>query len=602
MQLIISLIILLSFSPVFANNIKTNVMEFSSKRKFASFDESSYSRSRKKKTYFGDKVEYVIDFDPEDHDHHSQKGILFHSDVDGKFYQIDKDTVVVSKRKNSKAVLVNNTTSDAVGNKRTLVIATADPDANRTSKIYTRAFVDAAYFNKTGPSLNNYYKEVSSNRVSFSGTVDERLFVVRNLCRGGNVFESGGADFLLQLVDEEIDLSTYDRLSFVFPEDSNCLAGALGVGTLGLFEFVNSFGKNTKIGINWNISAGVNVENDIYFLKVITHEFGHNFGLQHDNASSCGENIFQGDCDSLEYGGVHSIMGYSPNLAHPNAIHQRDLKWLTSSQILKIEDDNSSETVTLKALASDTDSGIKAIQIRRNDGSVYMVEYRSQLGMARQEYAVNQLTYGGVQIYLNNDSNVNTPRRTDSSLIRNDFKSFASNDTSQYNSLLSSTSFSPSNSFYDPISDIAITTISVNSNEAVVLVQKAFVDDGGGTTAAEDPYVHQGEAITIKTKGLTKKKVLMVYNGDSLANAKIKITIPKAYRKFVKVKKKPTALDFNTAQVNFKFAPAKKFANKLPTNENGQYQLDLNVKVIDEITNEVIYQGISSIFVDPEEL
>lgn len=607
MKVLIALLISFSFLPAYSSDANNVFEESSFKKKYINLTKKQRRKLNKKKTNFGDKVEFIVDFGPGNTEHdHSMTGVVFHDEEDGHFELIDKDSIVVSRRnKNSKSKLVGATAAEAKGNLKTLVIALADRVANADSKLYSRSFLTRSYFDDVEPSLNTYYKEASSDRVSFSGLVHDRLFIFRNLCTEGNIFETGAVSELLGIIDQEVDLSPYDRLSFVFPEDNFCLGGALGVATLGSLEFKNSFGKETKIAISYNISAGANFNNSTYFLKVITHEFGHNFGLQHDNASSCGDSIFQADCDSLEYGGVHSIMGFSPNLAHPNAIHQMDLKWLTSDQVQLVDQDNTQIEVTLQALALDTDTGIKAIKIERADGTFYTVEYRSPFGMENLSYAVQNLSYGGLQIYYNNDGNVNINGRSDSALLNNNLQSFSIKDSSQYTGLLSNTSFSPGNVFYDSVSDIRITPISVTATEARVLVEKRFIpgDDGGITTTEVDaPYVHQGIELNLNAKGVTKEKVVLVYNGDALTNGKIIIKVPKAYRKFIKIKKKSFAMTDNLANVKMKFAGPKKFENKMGVNEDGQYSVDLKVKVVDKDTKTVVYQGISRIYINPSDL
>jgi M6 family metalloprotease-like protein len=593
MNVFIALLISFCVLPVFAGQNSTDLSNFEGQPRFLNYDKESYlKRSNENKTHIGESLEYIVDYGPEDKKHHSESRFFFHDD-DGHFYKLNKDAVI--KRSNLKTLLHDANSNQATGVQRTLVVPVGDLEASARSRIYTQTFLESAFFSNTESSLNTYYKEVSVNKTSFSGEF-AKLFIINGLCEGGNIFNTRAADFLIDSVDQSVDLSEFDRLSFIFPDDNACLGGALGVASVGNISYNNSFGKPTRISFNFNKSAGATIDNSAYFLKVITHEFGHNFGLRHDNANACGEAIFQAACPSLEYGGVHSIMGYSPNLAHVNAIHQYDLKWLTDAQVETIVDDGTQVELTLKALASKNNSGLKAIRIKRTDGSFYTVEYRSPVGMELEQYATEKLSYGGLQIYLNDES-----QEKDSILLRKDFKVFDIKDNSQAFEMLSQGSFTPNDVFYDPISDIRITPISVNSNEARVLVEKAFVS-GGATTEADDPYVHQSDALNLKAKGITKVKGLLVYNGDALTNAKIIITIPKAYKKFIKVKKKPIRLDENLASVNFKFAPLKRFEKKLITNESGQYAVDLKVKVIDKITKAVIYQGVSNIFLDPSQL
>lgn len=567
------LILSLNFLPACAQENFTTLADYPDTTKFLNFDSANLSKKQKRKSlYYGQIVKYIMDFD----DEHNSKTMDFVHDDDGHFYKLTKnDKVKKSKR---KTVLVNTNSSEAIGVQRTLVIPVGDPEASTGSFIFTPSALNRIFFSSEDLSLNSYYKEVSSNKTSFEGVQTEFLSV-RGLCEGGDIFESGAVDFLFGYVDSQIDLSKFDRVSFVFPDDSFCLGGALGVGTLGKASYRNQFGNDTNISINYNRSIGLDSNNLVYFLKVLAHEFGHNFGLKHDNANACGEEIFTQECeDSLEYGGVHSMMGRSPNLAHFNAIHQYDLKWLENNQVEILEDDLIDAEFTLIPLASNSRSGLKAVKIKRNDGSYYTIEYRRPINMESFSYSSSSLRYGGVQIYLNNDAH-----NRDSVLIRKDFKVFDTEDSSETLEILERSSFGPSDDFYDPVSDIRIITTNASNNSASFRIEKGTAGAGAGVSDVDETLLSTSQdSYLLKAKGITKTALGIVFEGPSLNNAIVKVNIPRIYRKFIKIKKRKRRLSSNRAVFDVKFAALKKFSNKLLANTAGQYSINLYVEVFDK--------------------
>jgi hypothetical protein len=591
MQLLILLILFFSFNPVFAGQEKTALQDYPSEVRFLNFDKESFLRkSQKRKIYSGNSIEYVIDYDPSDKEHHSITKSFFRDD-DGHFYKLDSNAVVRPSK--HKSILVNSTAEQATGNQRVLVIPVGDLTVSSQSFIFNPDVLRAAYFSTTENSLNTYYKEVSSNKVSFSGNFTN-LFLVDRLCEGGDIFNNGGADFLLEQVDAQIDLSAYDRVSFVFPDDSFCLGRALGVGTLGKLSYVNPFGKQTNISVNFNVSAGAEIGNVTYFLKVLTHEFGHNFGLKHDNANACGKVIFERECLSLEYGGVHSIMGYSPNLAHVNAIHKYDLKWLTDSQVAILDEDTINSEFKLVPLAQNDNTGLKAIKIKRNDGSYYAVEYRKPVGMETAQYSTSTLSYGGIQIYLNNDDHLR-----DSVLIRKDFKVFDSQNSAEAFKIFDLASFTPGEVFYDSVSDIRITPVSIDDTGINILVEKA-IENGGGTAADDPSFLNNNGAYRLNSTGITNTNLNITFNGDLLANARVKIIIPRAYKKLIKIKNLNLSLTSNSLTIPAKIASVQKLGNSISTNEDGLFEINIQMQLIDKVSKRVLVDSIVPLLFEPQ--
>lgn len=596
MQLFILLILFLGFNPVLAGQVKTVLQDYSSEAESLDFDKENLSqKSKKRKIYYGNSVEYVVDYDPNDKNHNSVTKSLFRDD-DGHFYKLDDNAIVRSSK--YKSILINSTAEQATGNQRVLVVLIGDRNVSSESFIYAQDVLEAAFFSTTENSLNTYYKEVSSNKVSFSGTA-RHLFYADGLCEGGDIFENGGVDFLIREVGLRIDFSLYDRVSFVFPDDSFCLGGALGVAFYGKIPpyknpFENPSNKETHVSFNFVRSAGAEIGNITYFLKVLTHEFGHNFGLQHDNANACGKAIFDRECLSLEYGGVHSIMGYSPNLAHVNAIHQHDLKWLTDSQVVILDEPSVNSEFKLVPLAKPDNLNLKAIKVRRNDGSYYAIEYREPFGMETAQYSSRTLSYGGIQIYLNNDNHLR-----DSVLIRKDFKVFDSQDSSEAFKIFDLASFTPGDVFYDSVSDIRITPTLLDSDGISVLIEKA--SGSGGGSSSEDSYYYDNNGVyTLKSKGITSTKLSITFEGDLIANASTKIIIPSEYRGLIKLKKTNFNLSSKLIKIPAKIAALTKVQGALAANNEGLFEINIQMQLIDKASKRVLVDSIVPLLFDPQ--
>jgi hypothetical protein len=150
------------------------------------------------------------------------------------------------------------------------------------------------------------------------------------------------------------------------------------------------------------------------FVGIAAHEFGHNLGLKHDNGNACGKKIFKTQCPSLAYGGAHSIMGGSNNLAPINAIHQEDLGWMIKGQHIINVTGEVDQVFTIQTMESQSYLP-RAIKIKRGDGANYYIEYHQIQGLASIRTFDHSALYNGFKVYVKDETSIN-----DSVLLRTD--------------------------------------------------------------------------------------------------------------------------------------------------------------------------------------
>ncbi len=191
-----------------------------------------------------------------------------------------------------------------------------------------------------------------------------------------------------------INVNSYDRLIYVFPQVSGC--GWTGKGTV--------VGSPSRAWINGSLD-----------LRTVGHELGHNFGLQHAKKLECGINTIGGDCYTVEYGDSLDIMGSPGFTGNFNALNKELLGWLnddpssTSGQIIIADMDGSYQ---LEPYETAPGNAPKALKILRGVDSVsgrrlwYYLEYRQPLGFDTYIGSYPAMTQGALfHLGTENDTN-----------------------------------------------------------------------------------------------------------------------------------------------------------------------------------------------------
>jgi hypothetical protein len=212
---------------------------------------------------------------------------------------------------------------------------------------------------------------------------------------------------------------------------------------------------------------------------LLAHEFGHTLGLYHSHALNCHPTVVTPPCSIVEYGDGTDAMGGANG--HYNAFQKQRLGWLDYNLSPPITTVSTGGTYAIDAYEM-SGTAPKALKIARGTtGQSFFVELRRNVGWDANLYGT------GVFIHLATDS------QPDSSTLL---------DMTPGTSPLSDDAFlAVGKSFTDPISGVTLTTLSVSSTSATIMVD---MDDAPctrsapGVTAspAQSPAVQPGTAVT----------------------------------------------------------------------------------------------------------
>lgn len=169
-------------------------------------------------------------------------------------------------------------------------------------------------------SANSYFKEASLYRYNLTGIERADGDVVGWLtlpftnasCDVNRIMTewTQGADALAR--QNGYEPNNYNSVLYVFP--TTCIPSA--IGTRG------SVGDTTRVQRAWFASGDMNS------VKAITHEIGHNLGLDHANAFVCSGTNIPDSCQNIVYGDPFDVMGGSSSFFFNN-YYRLSLGWLT---------------------------------------------------------------------------------------------------------------------------------------------------------------------------------------------------------------------------------------------------------------------------------
>jgi len=182
-------------------------------------------------------------------------------------------------------------------------------------------------------------------------------------------------DYLLNdpVIGEEVDWTQYRRIFVAWgPGEYNTWSG---LGQIGGSD------KETYDGTVYSSYAFLSGPEG-WDVGTTAHELGHNLGVAHANDLECGrDNMGFGvesldGCESVVYGDMYDIMGYSSSVAHMSAYHKEIIGWFDQGEIVEVNDSNYG--VYKIGPIETSNSYLQGVKIPRLNSSGQFINYDSK--------------------------------------------------------------------------------------------------------------------------------------------------------------------------------------------------------------------------------
>lgn len=311
------------------------------------------------------------------------------------------------------------------GPQRTAVVMVTTPDNPNFPEGMTPSYLNQAVFGgpntfQLATTLANYIHETSYGQTSVTGTVfgPYRLPQTPAYCNSPDYINGA-----IAAASKDAPLDEYTRYIVFFPA-STCQTSSgsnvSGFGTIGcplqnspLGTFVSS-----KSWIPVRPFHRVGAGGEFSLQQILTHEYGHNLGLQHAHSERFpGEPLgpLGSQGTRSEYGDVFDVMG-STYAGQFSAAHKSlDLGWLRPSEFATV-----TESGSFNLLPLETSSGLRGLRIRRDaaTNSWLWVEYRQPIGEADRQFGpATEPIFNGASIRYEAPDAVNVDQRSDTYLL-----------------------------------------------------------------------------------------------------------------------------------------------------------------------------------------
>lgn len=253
------------------------------------------------------------------------------------------------------AVLSPEPTTLPITEEHKILVIMLNFQDNPDNKPFSKEQVHSVFFAEE-KSLNSYYKEVSFNRLQFTGEVVGWYTMPYNTSCSWD--EQMKQILLEKLKISGINVNDYSHLVYLKPS-----IGCSPTGTLRC--------SPSEIFLSGTIE-----------LSTLIHEIGHNLSLGYAASISCGDVVIDtySNCSVNYYGDLFSPQG-SSNTFHHNAFHKLSLGWIPATRVQEV---TSSGEYTIYPIET-AGSGIQVLKIRKKDtNDYYLLEYRRPIGFDLQ--------------------------------------------------------------------------------------------------------------------------------------------------------------------------------------------------------------------------
>jgi hypothetical protein len=372
---------------------------------------------------------------------------------------VEPATVAAASTKNVAVLLVNFTSN------------TAQP--------WTVAQAQGIMFTNAN-SVANYFAEESFGALTMTGSVlpaDGSYLTIASdpaQCNYTDIATKAKAE----AANRGISLAGYTNIQYAFPSAS---CGWSGLAYLP--------GTETWV-------------NNALGLYVSAHELSHNFGVHHASTISCAEGGVRvalssnlANCSYSEYGDPYSVMGNGGG-RHTHGQQLASLGWLSGSNLQTV---TTTGTYALTS-ADDAGSAVKTIRVARGDGTYVYLELRQPVGSNFDNFGASDPAVNGVSLRIANDWGA----IIQSKLI----------DTTPATSSYNDAPLAVGATFTDPLSGASITTVSIGSRTAQVLISWGGGGGGGSTPDTTPPTTPGG--LTAAMNGATASRLTWTASTDAV--------------------------------------------------------------------------------------
>ncbi len=279
-------------------------------------------------------------------------------------------------------------------------------------------------------SVANYFAEESYGQLALTGDVYGyyTISIDTTQCNYTDIGTKANA----AATAAGVNLGSYTNIQYAFP--------SLPCGWSGL-----AYMPGTQTWLNNALTVGVSA-----------HELSHNLGVHHASTVNCVENGVRvamsansANCTYSEYGDPFSVMGNAGAARHTHSQQLATLGWTSGNALVTA---TTGGNYTLGA-AEDQASAVKAIRVARGDGTYLYLELRETWGTF-DNFGASDPVVNGVSVRYASDWNT----IVQSKLI----------DTTPATSTWSDAALSVGSSFWDPVSGVTVTTVSLGGGSAVV--------------------------------------------------------------------------------------------------------------------------------------